>query len=131
MGCLRSRVALAGWAFSADALGTPGCYGAPDEDLPLSFFQAEDGIRGIGVTGFQTCALPIYRAVRHKCLALAAGTPLLQRVLDTLAETPGIGRVLVSADDPSALAAAAAAALPAFGALEAEEIGRASGRERV
>src|SRR5947209_11306267 len=23
------------------------------------FFQAEDGIRGIGVTGVQTCALPI------------------------------------------------------------------------
>src|SRR3712207_7843522 len=27
------------------------------------FFQAEDGIRDIGVTGVQTCALPIY-AVR-------------------------------------------------------------------
>src|SRR5882757_860707 len=26
------------------------------------FFQAEDGIRDIGVTGVQTCALPIYRA---------------------------------------------------------------------
>ena len=24
------------------------------------FFQAEDGIRGFGVTGVQTCALPIY-----------------------------------------------------------------------
>src|SRR3712207_4179772 len=28
--------------------------------LPLFFFQAEDGIRDIGVTGVQTCALPIY-----------------------------------------------------------------------
>src|ERR1035437_8694906 len=27
------------------------------------FFQAEDGIRDIGVTGVQTCALPIYHAV--------------------------------------------------------------------
>src|SRR3712207_8374618 len=27
------------------------------------FFQAEDGIRDIGVTGVQTCALPIYLAV--------------------------------------------------------------------
>src|SRR3712207_6086693 len=27
----------------------------------LCFFQAEDGIRDIGVTGVQTCALPIYR----------------------------------------------------------------------
>src|SRR3712207_8484783 len=25
------------------------------------FFQAEDGIRDIGVTGVQTCALPIFR----------------------------------------------------------------------
>ena len=25
------------------------------------FFQAEDGIRDIGVTGVQTCALPILR----------------------------------------------------------------------
>src|SRR3712207_7096392 len=28
--------------------------------LILFFFQAEDGIRDIGVTGVQTCALPIY-----------------------------------------------------------------------
>src|SRR5882757_7881009 len=27
---------------------------------PLFFFQAEDGIRDIGVTGVQTCALPIW-----------------------------------------------------------------------
>src|SRR5947209_17100631 len=26
----------------------------------IFFFQAEDGIRGIGVTGVQTCALPIW-----------------------------------------------------------------------
>src|SRR3712207_6982722 len=30
------------------------------------FFQAEDGIRDIGVTGVQTCALPIYRAARTR-----------------------------------------------------------------
>src|SRR3712207_8313833 len=28
------------------------------------FFQAEDGIRDIGVTGVQTCALPILRRFR-------------------------------------------------------------------
>src|SRR3712207_6929626 len=28
-------------------------------DLCIFFFQAEDGIRDIGVTGVQTCALPI------------------------------------------------------------------------
>src|SRR5687768_17999888 len=27
--------------------------------LPLFFFQAEDGIRDVAVTGVQTCALPI------------------------------------------------------------------------
>src|SRR3712207_7436530 len=27
------------------------------------FFQAEDGIRDIGVTGVQTCALPIFHAM--------------------------------------------------------------------
>ena len=28
------------------------------------FFQAEDGIRDIGVTGVQTCALPIYECFK-------------------------------------------------------------------
>src|SRR3712207_8863677 len=31
-----------------------------DRDYYFFFFQAEDGIRDIGVTGVQTCALPIY-----------------------------------------------------------------------
>src|ERR1035437_4582816 len=30
------------------------------------FFQAEDGIRDIGVTGVQTCALPICQAERSR-----------------------------------------------------------------
>src|SRR2546428_5927663 len=30
------------------------------------FFQAEDGIRDLIVTGVQTCALPIYRVVGHR-----------------------------------------------------------------
>src|SRR3712207_8781286 len=30
------------------------------------FFQAEDGIRDIGVTGVQTCALPISHAGQHR-----------------------------------------------------------------
>src|SRR3712207_7878139 len=38
----------------------------------LFFFQAEDGIRDIGVTGVQTCALPISRPRRH---AIAASGP--------------------------------------------------------
>src|SRR3712207_7731153 len=31
-----------------------------DDGCIFFFFQAEDGIRDIGVTGVQTCALPIY-----------------------------------------------------------------------
>src|ERR1035437_7051325 len=34
--------------------------------LLRSFFQAEDGIRDIGVTGVQTCALPILFASRRR-----------------------------------------------------------------
>ena len=30
-----------------------------DKQINFFFFQAEDGIRDIGVTGVQTCALPI------------------------------------------------------------------------
>src|SRR5687768_18478237 len=30
------------------------------------FFQAEDGIRDVAVTGVQTCALPIYRPSRTR-----------------------------------------------------------------
>src|SRR5258707_5312799 len=33
----------------------------------LFFFQAEDGIRDIGVTGVQTCALPICPRPRPRC----------------------------------------------------------------
>src|SRR5947209_18207594 len=32
--------------------------------MVIFFFQAEDGIRDIGVTGVQTCALPISRNIR-------------------------------------------------------------------
>src|SRR5215217_9206082 len=32
------------------------------------FFQAEDGIRDIGVTGVQTCALPIFAPVKDGVL---------------------------------------------------------------
>src|SRR3712207_9356364 len=40
------------------------------------YFQAEDGIRDIGVTGVQTCALPIFlggQLVHRAALAWAAG----------------------------------------------------------
>src|SRR3712207_6900250 len=47
------------------AAGASGClraiapHGVQPHPSSLFFFQAEDGIRDIGVTGVQTCALPI------------------------------------------------------------------------
>src|SRR3712207_7323504 len=41
--------------------------------LFVFFFQAEDGIRDIGVTGVQTCALPIYQAAKKPSVQ-SAGT---------------------------------------------------------
>src|SRR2546422_5840071 len=49
--------------------------------LLFFFFQAEDGIRDVAVTGVQTCALPIFKGssveVRSK-LYLALVRPLLE-----------------------------------------------------
>src|SRR2546429_2062941 len=38
------------------------------------FFQAEDGIRDVAVTGVQTCALPISCSSAHRLLADFCGT---------------------------------------------------------
>src|SRR2546429_2555491 len=40
-------------------------------DLAVFFFQAEDGIRDVAVTGVQTCALPIFARADFELLALA------------------------------------------------------------
>src|SRR2546422_2265280 len=56
-----------------------------DEDVaaPLLFFffQAEDGIRDVAVTGVQTCALPI-------CAALVRASPCRYRSPDTRVPSP-------------------------------------------
>src|SRR3712207_7010828 len=49
------------------------------------FFQAEDGIRDIGVTGVQTCALPIFPAV-----------PLHSWLLDVYVSSPTSTNVVLS-----------------------------------
>src|SRR2546427_6681575 len=56
------------------------------------FFQAEDGIRDLTVTGVQTCALPIYwpAAVRHRM-----ASTLRERIETANAES--VGRI-TSAD---------------------------------
>src|SRR3712207_5915962 len=57
------------------------------------FFQAEDGIRDIGVTGVQTCALPIFMEVCDRTEADRKGGHLARRpgaglVLREIAQTP-------------------------------------------
>src|SRR6266496_3041303 len=41
--------------------------------LNCFFFQAEDGIRDLYVTGVQTCALPIFAALTTACLGSGGG----------------------------------------------------------
>src|SRR3989449_5224830 len=60
----------------------------------LFFFQAEDGIRDVAVTGVQTCALPIYP--HAPVTVVAKGLPA----------SPGaaIGEAVFDADEAEALA---------------------------
>src|SRR3712207_7394456 len=46
------------------------------------FFQAEDGIRDIGVTGVQTCALPISAGAGAIALLAYTGIAFLERQYD-------------------------------------------------
>src|SRR5687768_8511848 len=43
------------------------------------FFQAEDGIRDVAVTGVQTCALPIYQSDAGDTYLLRNGAPIVDR----------------------------------------------------
>src|SRR3712207_7165800 len=64
------------------------------------FFQAEDGIRDIGVTGVQTCALPIYPDAKVVVLT-GSLTPALVRE----AQEIGVAGYLLKDDDPGLLPA--------------------------
>src|SRR3712207_8402951 len=66
------------------------------------FFQAEDGIRDIGVTGVQTCALPIYSETATVCDVVE-----LHGLQLTDAQVGGHMLVLWGVTDDPALAAAA------------------------
>src|SRR5438270_6675687 len=88
------------------------------------FFQAEDGIRGLTVTGVQTCALPISEQLEDDALArpplvrwqdVAETGDLLQPPLE-VKEARRAGVALIALHDARPLQA---------------EIGRASCRERV
>src|SRR5690625_5683591 len=85
------------------------------------FFQAEDGIRGGHVTGVQTCALPISAAPAGPGGARAAGGIQLR--------VPG-GHQPPRHGPPPAAAAVVATGCVREPTGSAEEIGRASCRER-
>src|SRR3712207_7435279 len=93
------------------------------------FFQAEDGIRDIGVTGAQTCALPILDEVRRG-VTDEAGKLTLAKV--------SAGRHTLRVRAKGFKEATVAVAPARRGAVDVklvrtsdEEIGRASCRERV
>src|SRR2546422_3333758 len=54
------------------------------------FFQAEDGIRDVAVTGVQTCALPISDIATHVAVRLAA-KEAVYKALQGSAAARGIG----------------------------------------
>src|SRR3546814_6719613 len=83
------------------------------------------------VTGVQTCALPISKRV-HLLKAIPGGTATADGAVD-LKQSPGDIVVLSAADSELAGLSTACAALPAdFPTVRlANQIGRASGRERV
>src|SRR3712207_1548804 len=67
-------------------------------------FQAEDGIRDIGVTGVQTCALPIwFLIIRPQQRRAREHQEIIKNVRrgDTIVSTGGIvGKVTKVTDDP-------------------------------
>src|SRR5215217_2293427 len=70
------------------------------------FFQAEDGIRDIGVTGVQTCALPIYGRSRatgpaRRCRYARRCTPRRPRAPDRR-EWPAAATTLPNRRRPAA-----------------------------
>src|SRR5438874_5172480 len=61
----------------------------PRNSACLFFFQAEDGIRDLYVTGVQTCALPISRAAGDSGTAYILSTISGHRLEDVKAATSG------------------------------------------
>src|SRR6266567_231405 len=57
-----STIAASGWVARTSRSSAAASPATPTTSTPVSvccFFQAEDGIRDLTVTGVQTCALPI------------------------------------------------------------------------
>src|SRR3712207_8915283 len=77
------------------------------------FFQAEDGIRDIGVTGVQTCALPIFVNIR-------VASPTEARSLNPSAEN----KLTSSAWSKLTSASGREKGLPEFGRSEERRVGK-------
>src|SRR5205085_9221770 len=94
------------------------------------FFQAEDGIRDLTVTGVQTCALPIFPRVR---LALGRGAEHPGRLLlrCRCRDDSGVGTGGLALGRVSTLARGRASAGRRGLLWSWAKIGRASCRERV
>src|SRR5476651_2796468 len=56
------------------------------------FFQAEDGIRGIGVTGVQTCALPISQATADAATRAAEASVISDNFARARSEERRVGK---------------------------------------
>src|SRR3712207_8196604 len=82
------------------------------------FFQAEDGIRDMGVTGVQTCALPICRL------------PAAERPPHAPDEAPHVPAV-VAAQQLRVAGQLGRVGVELRVPVDLVQIGRASGRERV
>src|SRR2546429_4733611 len=89
----------------------------------IFFFQAEDGIRDVAVTGVQTCALPICPTGAPNFLA-----KLTRYVAIFFAILCIILSKITAEKQTSALDDVGTSAIPA---IPVTEIGRASCRERV
>src|SRR2546429_4856758 len=83
------------------------------------FFQAEDGIRDVAVTGVQTCALPISHAPAWALILAWAG--LDSDMQEILEDSPAAPR---SADDYLALARTQAPGHPLLDRSEERRVGK-------
>src|ERR1035437_3874621 len=93
----------------------------------LCFFQAEDGIRDIGVTGVQTCALPICRRScrgscgRRRVVGVVIDGPIADPQAERAEMADGANRSGGVGDDPAPQEASREASPRAFGSLSDEE----------
>src|SRR6266496_5311285 len=84
------------------------------ESVVFFFFQAEDGIRDLYVTGVQTCALPIWTRsesrmrsspVSERFAASISGIPVLVQASPGSAVSSESGRIAIASRAPTGAAA--------------------------